>query len=274
MRQEPVADRMEDEERIPAEAPETRLNQCVSHVKELLFHVEQLQRYGESESPKELAAEYSRIRKDLDNLILDDEEEKFSASRRQSFQMAPVKAYLRRAKYSWKDWILLSPINKSKREEFTMPELHDGNDCPFPGCQAHTKPSKDSPHVGSSEEQRTPTEKELLDMPGHFPGHAVATAGEEMHPSARFLNTAPGPHPNLSFTTIYTDEDDSSSCHSCSTEESVSSFCVVGEGSAKGQSPSLAKAPSSPAMSALPKCMRTMPKSAHDALRLWTTLLG
>ncbi|EKG15033.1 hypothetical protein MPH_07716 [Macrophomina phaseolina MS6] len=266
-------DRVQEEEQTSPEVSETGLDQCASHVKGLLHQIEGLRKYGGSQSPRELAAEYTRIRRDLDGLILDEEEEKAASPRRQSFQMTPVKAYLRRAKYSWKDWIMLSPISKSKREDFAIPELHAGNECPFPGCQAHEKPSKESPRSEMPKGEIVHSEKRTFELPEGMPSHIIPFPEEEMHPSARFLGQTPGPQPNLSITTIYTEDDDSSSCHSCSSAESASSFWVVNEGCSKMQSPSLANAPSSSASAALPECLLKMPKSAHDALRLWTTLL-
>ncbi|KAF4541443.1 hypothetical protein BFW01_g12717 [Lasiodiplodia theobromae] len=266
-------DPAQDDNLIPRSSSE--LDKCIIYLEELLQQLKVVQKSGDSGSPQDFAAEYAQMRKALDSLILGEREQKPPSSRRQSFQIAPVKAYLRRAKYSWKDWLLLGPIMKPKKETFTIAELHEGGQCPFPSCGAHSSHSKEAAQSDTQAKQEHFNEKRVFEIPEGVSNNTATVPGEDSTPPARLLTPAPSAPPNLSFTTIYTEDDDSSSCHSCSSHESASSFCVVGEGSSKGQSPSLAKEASHSTAQmpwGLPECIRSMPKSATDAVRLWTTL--
>ncbi|OJD31357.1 mg2+ transporter zinc transport protein [Diplodia corticola] len=259
-----------------ASLPSSELDKCIIYLEELLQQLKVVQKSGDLDSPHDFAAEYTQTRKALDNLILGERQPKPPPSRRQSFQMTPVKAYLRRAKYSWKDWLLLGPIMKPKKESLTIAELHEGDQCPFPSCGAHLTPSNEAAPSDAKEELEQCNEKRVFKIPGYMTNDTATAPGEDGTPSSRLLSPAPDRPATLSFTTIYTEDDDSSSCHSCSSNESASSFCVVGEGSSKGQSPALGKGalPSAAQMPwALPECIRSMPKTANDALHRWTTLL-
>ncbi|KAL1646609.1 hypothetical protein SLS58_003195 [Diplodia intermedia] len=266
---EPLSPAPADDNDAPP-LPSSELDKCIVYLEELLQQLKVVQRSGDPDSPHDFAAEYTQTRKALDNLILGERQQKPPPSRRQSFQIAPVKAYLRRAKYSWKDWLLLGPIMRPKKETFTIAELHEGDQCPFPSCGAHSTPSNEPAQSDIREKLEHCSEKRVFKAPGDMPDSTATMPGEDGTPPSRLLSPAPGQPANLSFTTIYTEEDDSSSCHSCSSHESASSFCVVGEGSSKGQSPLLGK---DALPWALPECMRNMPKSANDALQMWTTLL-
>lgn len=240
------------------------LDKCISHIRDLLRLAEGLRHWEDGKQlPQDLTAEYIRVRRALDSIILRDEDERTPASRRQSFQMAPVKAYLRRAKYSWKDWFLLSSIIKGKKEALIVPELHEGKHCPFPDCQAHTTSSKQSPQISNGEKQ----EMQLFEMVGDIPACTTTPPNEQFHPAAGLLGPTPCPLPNLSLTTIYTDGDDTSSCHSCSSQESTSSVSPINEKASGAHTKDSTRAGTMPVFS--PK----VPKSAHDALQLWTTIL-